>query len=112
LCCSAARFGRSRVMNEYNSFCILSSGLVIFGFSEWNSCNLCGSVDSGFGLSIKLLIRFDVHWVEFSIINWLLCVGMGASVLILHKIGSFLDSDCCLCRIVLVVDLYWWFVYG
>jgi hypothetical protein len=52
-------------MNEYNLFWILSSGLVICGFFEWNFCSICGSVDKGFGLSSSLLIRFVVHWVEF-----------------------------------------------
>jgi hypothetical protein len=27
-------------MNEYISFCMLSNGLVIYGFSEWNFCSM------------------------------------------------------------------------
>jgi hypothetical protein len=51
------------------------------GFSRWNCCNLCGSVGSGFGLLIRFLIRFVVHWVEFSSIRLLHCAGVGASVI-------------------------------
>jgi hypothetical protein len=61
LCCSISMFGSSVVMNEYNSFCMLSSGLVMCWFSKWNFCSLCKSVDRGFGLSIKFLIRFIIH---------------------------------------------------
>jgi hypothetical protein len=57
------------VMNEYNSFCMLESGVVLYTFSEWNFCNLCKSVGIGFGHSVKFLFRFFVHWVEFSAIN-------------------------------------------
>jgi hypothetical protein len=56
-------------MNEYNAFCILGSGVVICGFSEWNLCNLCCYVGRGFGHSIRFLIRFIVHYVEFAAIN-------------------------------------------
>jgi hypothetical protein len=38
-------------------------------------------MDRGFGHSNKFLIRFVVHWMEFSAINWLHCVGVGASVI-------------------------------
>jgi hypothetical protein len=38
-------------------------------------------VGGGFGCSIRLLIRFIVHWVEFSAINWLHYVGVGASAM-------------------------------
>ena len=61
LCCNVFMFGRSMVMNEYNSFCILLVGLVMCGFSKWNFCSLCRSVGREFGLSIKFLIRFIVH---------------------------------------------------
>jgi hypothetical protein len=77
LCCSIARSGRSLVMNEYMSFWILSSGFIICRFSEWNICNMCGSVGKGWGLSIRLLIN------------------------------NFLDSGYCLYKIVLDVDLCW-----
>jgi hypothetical protein len=56
-------------MNEYNSFCMFESGVVICGFSEWNFCNLCGSVGIAFGHSVRFFIMFVVHWVEFSAIN-------------------------------------------
>jgi hypothetical protein len=68
-------------MNEYISFWMLSSGFIICGFSKWNFCNLCGYVGRGFGLSIRFFIRFVVHWVEFSAIKLLRCVGVGASVI-------------------------------
>jgi hypothetical protein len=42
-------FCHSVVINEFNSFWILSSGLVICGFSKWNFCNICGSVGRVFG---------------------------------------------------------------
>jgi hypothetical protein len=67
--------GCSEVMNVYSS-------LVICGFSEWNFSNLCWSVGKGLGLSIRFLIRFVVHWVEFSSISWLHCIGVGASIII------------------------------
>jgi hypothetical protein len=74
--------GCSEVMNVYSSFWMLSRGLVICGFSEWNFSNLCWSVGKGLGLSIRFLIRFVVHWVEFSSISWLHCIGVGASIII------------------------------
>jgi hypothetical protein len=61
--------GCSMVMNEYTSFCMLTSGLVIPGFSEWNFCNVCGSVGNGVGLLIILFNRINVHQVEFSLIS-------------------------------------------
>jgi hypothetical protein len=39
------KFGRSVVMCEYNSFCMLESGVVIFGFSKWIFCSLYRSID-------------------------------------------------------------------
>jgi hypothetical protein len=69
------------VINEHISLWMLSRGLVICGFYEWNFCNLCGSVDRGFGHSFRFLIRFVVHWMEFSAIRLLHCVGVGASVI-------------------------------
>jgi hypothetical protein len=57
------------VINEYNAFCILGSGVVICGFSKWNLCSLCCSVGGGFGHSIRFLIRFIVQCVAFSAIN-------------------------------------------
>jgi hypothetical protein len=56
-------------MYEYSSSCILFRGLVICGFSEWNFCSLCWSVGRGFWHSVRFLIRFVVHWVEFSAIS-------------------------------------------
>jgi hypothetical protein len=81
LCCSVVRSGRSVVMNEYISFWMLSSGFIICKLSEWNFCNKCGSVGRGLGLSIRFLISFVVHCVEFSAIKLLLSVGVGASVI-------------------------------
>jgi hypothetical protein len=72
-------------MNVYISFCMLSNVLVISRFSEWNLCNVCGSVDSGVGLLIILFNRVNVQWVEFSLISWLHCVGVGASVIRIAK---------------------------
>jgi hypothetical protein len=69
LCCNVTRFGCSLVINEYSSFWMLSSGSVICGFSEWNFIYLCWVVGRDFGLSIKFLIRFVVHWMWFSAIN-------------------------------------------
>ena len=69
------------VMNEYISFCMLTNGLVISRFSEWNYCNMCGSVGSGIGLLIILFNRINVQCVEFLLISWLHCVGVGASVI-------------------------------
>jgi hypothetical protein len=68
-------------MNEYNSFCMLESSMVIFGFSKWNFCSLFRSVGIGWGHSVRFLIRFVVHCVEFSAINWLFFSGVGASVI-------------------------------
>jgi hypothetical protein len=68
-------------MNEYISFCMLSNGLVMFGFFEWNFCNVCGSVDIGVGLLVILFNKINVQRVEFLLINWLHCVGVGASVI-------------------------------
>jgi hypothetical protein len=42
---------------------------------------MCGSIDNGVGLLISLFSSVIVHWVEFSIINWLYCVSVGASVI-------------------------------
>jgi hypothetical protein len=36
-----------------------------------------------FGLSVRFLINFVVHCMEFSTIKLLLCVGVGASVIII-----------------------------
>jgi hypothetical protein len=60
---------------------MLESGVVIVGFSKWNFCSLCRSVGIGWEHSVRVLIRFVVHCVEFSAINWLLCFGVGASVI-------------------------------
>jgi hypothetical protein len=68
-------------MNEYISFWMLSDGFIICKFSEWNFFNMCGFVGRDFGLLVRFLIRFVVHWVEFSAIKLLLCVGVGASVI-------------------------------
>jgi hypothetical protein len=81
LCFSIARSGRSVVMNEYISLWMLSSGSIICGFSEWNFCNMCGSVGRDFGLLVKFFIKFVVHRMEFSAIKLLLCIGVGASVI-------------------------------
>jgi hypothetical protein len=62
-------FGRSVVMYEYISFCMLTNGLVIPGFFEWNFCSVCGSVGNGVGLLIILFNRINVHQVEFSLIS-------------------------------------------
>jgi hypothetical protein len=75
------------------------------GFSRWNVCNMCGSVDRGLGFSSSFLIRFVVHRVEFSAISWLFVLEWVQVLLILRKIGSFLDMCCCLYKIVLGVDL-------
>jgi hypothetical protein len=60
---------------------MLSSGLVIFGFSKWNFCSMYASVGSSVGLLIILFRRVNVQWVEFSLISWLHYVGVGASVI-------------------------------
>jgi hypothetical protein len=64
---------------------MLSDGLVIFGFSEWNFCNVCGFVCSGVGLLIILFNRVNVQRVEFALISWLHCIGVGASVIKIAK---------------------------
>jgi hypothetical protein len=69
------------VVNEYISFCMLSNGFVIHGFSKWNFCNVCGSVGSGIGLLVILFNRINVPRMEFSLISWLHCVGVGASII-------------------------------
>jgi hypothetical protein len=68
-------------MTVYVSFCMLSSSLVIPGFSKWNFCNGCSSVGSGVVLLIILFSRVNVQRVEFLLISWLHCVGVGASVI-------------------------------
>jgi hypothetical protein len=68
-------------MNEYISFCMLSNGLVICRFYEWNFCSVCGSVGSGVGLLISLFRRINVQRMEFSLISWLHCVGVRANVI-------------------------------
>jgi hypothetical protein len=40
-----------------------------------------GSVGSGIGLLIILFKRVNVQRVEFSLISWLHCVGIGARVI-------------------------------
>jgi hypothetical protein len=80
-CCSVSKFGHSVVMYEYSVFCMLFDGLVMCRFYEWNFCSICGRDGSGFGLLVSFLIRFVVHCVEFSPINWLHCVGVGANVM-------------------------------
>jgi hypothetical protein len=47
-------------------------------FSKWNFCRVCVSDGSVVGL---LFSRVNVHWVEFSLISWLHCVGVGANVI-------------------------------
>jgi hypothetical protein len=47
-------------MNVSVSFCMLSNDLVIPGCSEWNFCNVCGSVGSGVGLLIILFNKVNV----------------------------------------------------
>jgi hypothetical protein len=42
---------------------------------------VCGSVGSGVGLLVILFNKFNVQRVEFLLINWLHCVGVGASVI-------------------------------
>jgi hypothetical protein len=42
---------------------------------------MCGSVGNGVGLVVIVFRRVIVHWVEFSLISWLHCVGVGASVI-------------------------------
>jgi hypothetical protein len=68
-------------MNECIFFWMLSDGFMICEFSVWNFCSICGFVGRGFGLSIRFLIRFVVHWVKLSAIKLLLCVGVGASII-------------------------------
>jgi hypothetical protein len=63
-------------------------------------------VGRGFGHSIKFLTRFVVHWMEFLRLIGDIVLEWEQVLLILHKIGSFLDNGCCLCKIVLIVDLY------
>jgi hypothetical protein len=60
-CVRVSRLGRVVIMNEYISFCILSSGLVMCGLSKWNFFSTCGSVGSGVGLLIILFKRVIVH---------------------------------------------------
>jgi hypothetical protein len=43
----------------------------------------CGSIGSGVGLLIILFKRVFVHWVEFSLMSWLHCDGIEASVIII-----------------------------
>jgi hypothetical protein len=42
---------------------------------------VCGSVDSGVGLLVILFNRINVHWMEFYLISWLHCIGVGATVI-------------------------------
>jgi hypothetical protein len=60
-CVRVSRLGRSVVINEYISFCILSSSLVICGLSKWNFFSACDSIGSGVGLLIILFKRVVVH---------------------------------------------------
>ena len=60
---------------------MLSSGLMMCGFSKWKFISLCWSIGMGFGHSNSFLINLVVNWVEFSSISWLHCVGVGASVI-------------------------------
>jgi hypothetical protein len=60
-CVRVSRLGCLVVMNEYISFCILSSGLVICGLSKWNFFSACGFVGSGVGLLIILFKRVVIH---------------------------------------------------
>jgi hypothetical protein len=60
---------------------MLSNGLAIPGFSEWNFINICGSIDIGVRLLVILFNKIDVQWVEFSLMSWLHCVGVQASVI-------------------------------
>ena len=88
-CNSISKFGCSAVMNEYISFCILSNGLVMCGFSKWNLCNMCDSVSGVVGLLISLFMKIIVHWMEFSLINWLLCDGVEARCIPLSALGKY-----------------------
>ena len=60
---------------------MLLVGFKICESFEWNFCNMCGSVGKGCRLSIRFLIRFVVHWMEFFAIKLLLCIGVGASII-------------------------------
>jgi hypothetical protein len=48
-------------MNEYISFFVLSDGLVMCVFSEWNFCSMCGFVDNEVGWLISLFSSVIVH---------------------------------------------------
>jgi hypothetical protein len=80
-------------MNVYVSFCMLSSGLVMPGFSRWNFYSGCGSDGIGVVWLIILLSRINVQRVEFPLISWLHCVGVGASVIRIAK-NKWLCGHC------------------
>jgi hypothetical protein len=42
---------------------------------------VCGSVGSGVGLLVFFFNKINVQRVKFSLISWLHCVGVGASVI-------------------------------
>jgi hypothetical protein len=48
-------------------------------------CSVCGSVGSIIGLLISLFMRIIVHWVEFCLINWLLCNGVEGNIISIAK---------------------------
>jgi hypothetical protein len=56
-------------------------------------CNGCGFVDSGVVLLIILFSRINVQQVEFLLISWLHCVGVGASVIRIAK-NKWLCGHC------------------
>jgi hypothetical protein len=60
---------------------MLFNGFVICGFSKRDFCSMCGSVGNGIGLLVILFRRVSVQRVEFSLIRWLHCTGVGASVI-------------------------------
>jgi hypothetical protein len=42
---------------------------------------MCSYIGNGVVLLVYLFMRFIVHSVELSLINWLYCDGVGASVI-------------------------------
>jgi hypothetical protein len=54
---------------------------------------VCGFVDSRVGLLVILFNRIDVQRVEFSLISWLHCVGVGVSVIRIAK-NKWLCGNC------------------
>jgi hypothetical protein len=72
---------------------MLSSSLVMPGFSKLNFCSGCGSIGSGVVLLIILFSRVNVQWVEFLLISWLHCIGVEASVIRIAK-NKWLSGHC------------------